>query len=708
MTVTTTRRGSGRSPLPRPHGSARRSRRAVPRLRRLQPVLWLGPSLLLIALIIAYPAVEMIRTSFLKVNSIGLTEGYAGLGNYRNLFGEPALGHVLTNTVLWVVLVVAATIVISLGLAQFLNKRFAGRRIVRWTLIVPWAASLVMTATVWRYIYEGSYGMLNRVLLDLGLIHSPVQWYQDSSTSFWCLIIVGIIVSIPFSTFVLLAGMQAIPADLYEAARVDGACPVQIYRTVTFPLLRPALLTSAVLNTIYVFNSFPIIWVITGKLPGEQTDTTMTFMYKIAFTYRLDVGEAAALAVLNVVVLLVVVTFFLRRVRWTAGTEAGGHPARRSRLAAVRARAAERLAGAAASAAQSGRAAVAPRLTGVAMTGHEAPAPAAGHPAGGRHHESPERAGAGPVAARPAGRREEAYGAGPVPARSPGLADRAARVLGRLWSPVRPAGLAAAGAIVAAFFLAPYAVMFLSALKSNHDLFSNPALYLPTSWQWGNFASVWKAIPLASYLVNSLIIAGVSTAIVLLVSLPAAYFTARHDFRGKRAFLYTVLVTQMFAPVALVIGIFREVNLVSGAVNSYWAIIAVDAAFNLAFSIWILNGYLASIPKEVEEAAMVDGAGRLRTMVRIVLPLARPGIVTAVIFTFIQVWNEFVVAETIFNDPTNNRETLTVGINAFVGLYQTQYQYLFVASIIGIVPVVLLFASIERYLVGGLTAGSIR
>jgi multiple sugar transport system permease protein len=105
---------------------------------------------------------------------------------------------------------------------------------------------------------------------------------------------------------------------------------------------------------------------------------------------------------------------------------------------------------------------------------------------------------------------------------------------------------------------------------------------------------------------------------------------------------------------------------------------------------------------------MVDGAGRLRTMFRVVLPLAKPGIVTAVIFTFIQVWNEFVVAETIFNNPTVNRETLTVGINAFVGLYQTQYQYLFVASIIGIVPVVVLFAFIEKYLVGGLTAGSVR
>ncbi len=103
---------------------------------------------------------------------------------------------------------------------------------------------------------------------------------------------------------------------------MDGAGAWQTYRKVTFPLLRPALLTSTVLNVIYVFNSFPIIWVITGKLPGDQTDTTITFMYKIAFTYRLDVGEAAALSVLNVVFLLLVVTIFLRRVRWNAGDEA--------------------------------------------------------------------------------------------------------------------------------------------------------------------------------------------------------------------------------------------------------------------------------------------------------------------------------------------------------------------------------------------------
>lgn len=635
-------------PLAHPESPpARRARRVRPG-RRFAPLWWIGPTGLVIAAVIVYPAVDMVVTAFQRISSIGIDEGFTGFGNFRNLFSEPSLAHVVINTVLWVVIVVGVTILLSLPLAQFLNKRFVGRRVVRWALIVPWAASLVMTATLWRYIYEGSYGMLNRVLLDLHLISTPVYWYQNPATAFWCLIAVGIIVSIPFTTYVLLAGLQAIPIELEDATRVDGCTPWQAYREVTFPLLRPSLTVAIVLNTIYVFNSFPIIWVITGKIPGEATDTSITFMYKIAFTYRLDAGEAAALGVLNVVVLMFLVGLYVRHVRRSEAAEEGaGAGAPAGRVASLRAQLATTV---------------------------------------GERAEAALAAVAALVAA---------------PLRRPG------RAVATGWRRTRRVGLPLVGLVVAAFFLAPYLVMLLSSIKSNIDLFHSPALYLPTHAEWGNFTSVWSQIPLASYLINSLIIAGGSTLLVLCVSLPAAYYTARHKFRGRRAFLYTILVTQMFAPVALVVGIYREVASVNG-MNSYWALILIDAGFNLAFSVWIMNGYLASIPVDVEDAAKVDGATPFQTMTRVVLPLAKPAIVTAIIFTFIQVWNEFVVAETIFDDPTTNRETLTVGINAFVGLYQTQYNYLFVASLIGIVPVVILFVMIERYLVGGLTAGSIK
>lgn len=187
---------------------------------------------------------------------------------------------------------------------------------MRWALIVPWAASVVMTATVWRWMLDGFYGIINRILFDLGLSPTPVNdWLGTPSVAFWWLIVVAIFVSLPFTTYVILAGLQSIPADVYEAARVDGATGREAYRGITLPLLRPALLVAAIINMINVFNSFPIIWAMTGGGPGSQTDTTTTFMYKLAFRFQ-DIGQSAAMAVVNLVVILVFVLLYLRVVDW--------------------------------------------------------------------------------------------------------------------------------------------------------------------------------------------------------------------------------------------------------------------------------------------------------------------------------------------------------------------------------------------------------
>ena len=211
---------------------------------------------------------------------------------------------------------VGVTILISLGLAALLNAAFPGRRLVRWALIVPWAASVVMTATIWRWMLDAFYGIVNRILFDLGLIANPVNdWLGTPSSAFIWLIAVAIFVSLPFTTYVLLAGLQSIPTDIYEAARVDGATGMRTYRYITLPLLRPALLVAAIINMINVFNSFPIIWAMTGGGPGFQTDTTTTFMYKLAFRFQ-DIGQSAALAIVNLAVILVFVLLYLRVVDW--------------------------------------------------------------------------------------------------------------------------------------------------------------------------------------------------------------------------------------------------------------------------------------------------------------------------------------------------------------------------------------------------------
>jgi multiple sugar transport system permease protein len=280
------------------------------RRRALAPLPWLAPSLLLIVGVVIYPVFEMVRTSLADVNISGLVTRTVGLRNYGWVLEQDGIGQVLRNTVVWVVLVVGLTVLASLALAQLLNERFPGRRLVRWALIVPWAASLVMTAAVWKWMLNYYYGIVNGALGWVGLIDEPRDWLGDPSTSFYAMVLVGVVVSVPFTTYVILAGLQGIPRELYEAARVDGASAWRTYRAIVLPLLRPALLVGVVLNVIYVFNSFPIIWIMTQGGPGRETDTTVTMVYKLAFRDR-AIDEAAALSVLNVIALLVVVGIYV-------------------------------------------------------------------------------------------------------------------------------------------------------------------------------------------------------------------------------------------------------------------------------------------------------------------------------------------------------------------------------------------------------------
>ena len=273
------------------------------------------------------------------------------------------------------------------------------------------------------------------------------------------------------------------------------------------------------------------------------------------------------------------------------------------------------------------------------------------------------------------------------------------------WQRHRSWVLPVAGAALALVFLAPYIVMLLNSVRPSGDVVRTPPTFFPREWQFSTYSQILTDERFLNWLKTSAIVAGSSTLIVIVVSIPAAYYTARFRFPGRMAFLLLVLVTQMFSPTALVVGIYREwFNF--NMVNTYAALILTNAAFNLAFAVWILHGFFASIPKEVEEAANLDGCSRFGTLRRVMLPLTLPGIVTAVIFTFIAAWNEYVVARTLMLDES--KKPLTVGITSYVTGYEQHWDQLFAAAVIAIVPVVVLFAVIEKHLVGGLTAGSVK
>ena len=259
--------------------------------------------------------------------------------------------------------------------------------------------------------------------------------------------------------------------------------------------------------------------------------------------------------------------------------------------------------------------------------------------------------------------------------------------------------------LICIIILYPYFVMFLTALKSREEIFAMNGTVFPKVWMWENFTEIWNRAPMAQYMLNSIIIAGGSTAIAMICGIPAAYALARMRFKGQTAFLGFIIVSQMFAPVVLLIGIYKVMQTMA-LTNTLLGLVFINAAFNQAFTIWLLRGTFMSISAEMEQAATIDGCNRVQAMFKILLPVAAPGIVTTLIFIFINAWNEYTVALCLIS--TDTLKPLTVGINIFNGYNMIEWQYLFAASIFAIIPVVILFMSIEKNLTSGLTAGGVK
>ena len=258
---------------------------------------------------------------------------------------------------------------------------------------------------------------------------------------------------------------------------------------------------------------------------------------------------------------------------------------------------------------------------------------------------------------------------------------------------------------VLALLVFPFLVMLSTALKTRDEIASFPPTWIPADPAPLNFIDVWAQVPLARYFINSFIIAGGATLLNAVAAIPAGFALARLRFPGRTAILLLVIATQMFTPMILLIASFQLMTSL-GLVNTYWSLILISATVTLPFTIWMMTAYFATIPDEVEEAAILDGASRVRMFVDHFLPLAVPGIVTAMTFSFIIAWNEFVFALTLIGDQ--DLRPLTTGIYAFVGQFDVQWQYLMAASLLSIVPVFLLFLIVQRRLVSGLTAGAVK
>ncbi len=269
-----------------------------------EPYLWLLPSILLMGIFVVYPVCIVFKLSFSEISRSGVVGQFNGLDNYITAVTAPEFGSVMLNTAIWVVSVVGISTLLGFVAALLLNAEFFGRKIARSIVIFPWATSLVIQASVWNYIIKYEYGNLNNVLLNLGVIRSAVNWRATYQIEFAWECGIGIFVTIPFVAFTVLAGLQSIDDAYYEAATVDGAGFWRKLWNVTIPLVKPSLTVCTVLNIIYVFNSFPIVYTITKGAPANKTDTMVTLLYMRAF-YDNQKGAATAMSVIGFAILCV-------------------------------------------------------------------------------------------------------------------------------------------------------------------------------------------------------------------------------------------------------------------------------------------------------------------------------------------------------------------------------------------------------------------
>ena len=270
--------------------------------KNLTPYIWLLPSIILMAIFVVYPIIIVFKLSFSEISKSGVIGGFIGFKNYADAIGLSAFKQVMLNTLVWVVAVVGFSTLFGFIIAMVLNQKFFGRKIARAIVVFPWATSLVIQASIWNYIIKYEYGNLNNVLLNLGIIKQAINWRMSYQIEFLWECGVGIFVTIPFVTFCVLSGLQSIDESLYEAAEIDGASFWDRLFHITIPMVKPSLTVSTVLNIIYVFNSFPIVYTMTKGAPSNKTDTMITFLYMLNF-YDRKKGPATALSVIGFMIL---------------------------------------------------------------------------------------------------------------------------------------------------------------------------------------------------------------------------------------------------------------------------------------------------------------------------------------------------------------------------------------------------------------------
>lgn len=631
--------------------------------RRRSP-LWLPflltlPTLAVVFVIFGIPLVYALALSLHRINMLTQQWTFVGLSNYLDILPDPEFLAALGRTAYFAVVTVIGGLVLGMGMALVLNRVFPARDFLRSVVLIPWAMAPVAVGVLWGWMFNGEYGTLNAILFDLGLIEKPFHWLGDGTVAFNLVALVHIWNQAPLAALLILAGLQSMPVNLHRAARMDGAGAVQRFFKITLPWLRPMLLLIMILTTINSIMAFDLFWIMTRGGPGSATTVFSWMGYAYAYQF-FKFGEGAAILFVLTILCLILAWIYLKLF---FPALAKGKPMLGDGTAGreTQTRLAESLVH---------------RLGKI------------GEQVGSRFERLPAY-----------------HRRNPIPP-----------VLRRLFGKI---ALALVALLIFCWSFGPFLWLLLMSLSPSADLIRTPPTVVPDTLTLENYRFVLfpggvedgqssiQATRVPYSILNSLIVASCVTIINLALGSLAGYAYARHgQSRFMSATLWGLMMTRMTPSLALILPFFIVFRTL-GLIDTLWALIIAYCSLILPLSTWMMKGYFEGLPPNLERAALVDGCTRLQAIWKIILPVARPGIVAAGIFCFLVSWNEFIFALILTGSP--KAQTIPVIIAGFlVQLRFYDYGPMFAASVLAVVPPVVIALAFQRFLVRGMLTGSLK
>ena len=622
--------------------------------------LFLLPAALLLGTIVAYPFLRAVYTSFTRTTSLDIGP-WIGLLNYQNLYNDPFFWDSVRISLTYTIWAVLLKFVFGMIAALLLHRLTRFSAIFTALVMLPWIMPEVVRAITWKGILDPIYGLVNPLLKQLGLIEQSIPFFGTPGLAMPSVILVNLWAGIPFFTLLLVAGLKAIDKEQFEAAAIDGASGWRQFLHITLPGLQYVILVETLLSFIWTFNGFTQVFLLTGGGPLGSTKVYTIFAIEAARSFRIGTAVAAALSMVPLLALLIIILGRNVLATQTGHSSATSTDQDKSIFGLIT-WPFRIVFGLIASLFWGINDIAEHVIDGIGTAIRKA-----------RPHSHEAHASA--TRARAARRRVNIF---------------AGIILG----------------LLLIFELFPFFYVFITSFKSEAQIVTFQSLYRPDPWTLDQYNHLLG--PTRNFLVwmrNSFVVSMVTPLVSTIVASLAAYSLVRLNWKGSQAFSSAIFSAYLMPGVLLVISIY-QIFAKLGLINSLYGLMLAYSTFALPFAIWLMMGYYASIPRELEDAGMIDGCNRFQVFWRIVLPLTKPALMAIFLFGVTNAWNEYLFAYVLISKQS--LMTLPVGLGMMIIGDVQPWGELTAASLIMAVPIFILYSVGQRFMVAGLTAGAVK